>query len=217
LREHARASAIGDEPRKSADKETVPVSQPPTPVQPEKRRLAEVVETPFLGRGGPTHQYFQDLIKREAEHNGYRGKIEKPVEGGYVDVVLEKEGQTAIACEISITTSPEQEIGNLEKCIRSGFGQIAFIALEQRTLDRVKKLAEAKCSKADFEKVLFATPEEFLVRLDNMAAQSSRNESTTLGYKVSTTHKSLTKEEIERRKKEIIRTINQKTMKKLKE
>jgi len=57
-----------------------------------------------------------------AEEKGYRTIIEKPTpdDSGRVDVSLEKNGRE-IACEISVTSTCEQELSNIEKCLKAGY------------------------------------------------------------------------------------------------
>jgi len=70
------------------------------------------------------HRYLQSLLKHIAQEQGYRAVIEEPTsDGGRVDVGLEQDG-IRIACEISVTSTSEQEIGNIEKCLRAGYDQI---------------------------------------------------------------------------------------------
>ena len=45
--------------------------------------------------------------------------IEKQIPEGSVDLLLERPGQT-FACEISITTTIDHEVGNVAKCLRVG-------------------------------------------------------------------------------------------------
>ena len=80
-----------------------------------------------LGRGGAQHQAIQRRIKKAAEDLGFRSTIEKGVlDGkGSVDLLLERAGHT-IACEISITTTIDHEVGNVAKCLKAGFSDVAI-------------------------------------------------------------------------------------------
>ena len=75
-----------------------------------------------LGRGGAQHQAIQRRIKEAAEELGFRSVIEKPVLDGQgsVDLWLERTGES-IACEISISTTIDHEVGNVAKCLKAGF------------------------------------------------------------------------------------------------
>jgi len=81
------------------------------------------------------HRYFQVLIKRMAEDKGYKATIEQPTAdgSGRVDVALERNGKR-IACEISVTSTPEQELKNIEKCLASDFERVILCSPERKTL-----------------------------------------------------------------------------------
>ena len=131
-----------------------------------KRETKESVEdsaTPSMaGRGGERHKYLQALIKRWAEGRGYRVTLEKPIlDGtGLVDVVLERPGRGPIACEISVTTSPDHELRHAEKCLAAGFPDVFLVAPDKETLDAVRTKARAVLSPAQMKQVRFVLPEE---------------------------------------------------------
>jgi len=94
-----------------------------------------------LGRGGTQHQAIQQRIKQAAEELGFRSVIEKPVLDGQgsVDLWLERTGQS-IACEISISTTIDHEVGNVAKCLKTGVPKVAVICLDE---ERLRKIASA--------------------------------------------------------------------------
>lgn len=71
------------------------------------------------------HLYYQMLIKKMAEANGYRADIELPTPdgAGKVDVSLEKDRQK-LAVEISVTTNAPWELHNIEKCLAAGYNKV---------------------------------------------------------------------------------------------
>ncbi|MEA2692384.1 MAG: hypothetical protein QOJ16_1771, partial [Acidobacteriota bacterium] len=165
------AAAVSPEP--AASRRVVhraPVSRQPKPPAP-------------LGRGGPEHQYLQELLKRFAEAKGYRVTIEEPIlEGrGSVDVAL-VQGSRSLACEISVTSTVEQEVGNVEKCLSAGFSHVAVVSLKSGRLKRIRAAVEQRLGDAALSRVSFVTPEEFATFLDS---QSEPEAVTTVGgYKV---------------------------------
>lgn len=167
------------------------------------------------GKGGQQHKYLQGLIKRWGEERGFKATIEKQVTGGSVDVVLEKEGHS-IACEISVTTTVDHEVRNIQKCLSAGFEQIVVITSEKKVLVKIKDDAAAKIGEAHLSSVQFFLPEDFFVFLDQLAAESKGREETIKGYKVKVKYKSLTQNEQEVRKEAIARTVLQ-AMKRLKQ
>jgi predicted DNA-binding transcriptional regulator AlpA len=149
---------------------------PPVPVVPQarKEKTAKSIPVPAevptgpptvpasLGRGGPQHKYLQDLIRRWAEGRGYMVTTEKEVlDGlGIVDLVLEKQGYAPVACEISVTTSPDHELQNAEKCLAAGFEHVFLVAPDQDTLRRVRTRAASILTPNQMKKVRFVLPEQ---------------------------------------------------------
>ena len=148
------------EPRKS---KAAPRQAPETP-QPSCAPVAEESTTtqPSPGRGGAQHKYLQDLIRRWAEDRGYTVSIERPVlDGlGIVDLVLERRGGEPIACEISVTTSPDHELQNAQKCLAAGFAHVFLVAPDKETLGRVRVRAASVLPASQMKKVRFVLPEQ---------------------------------------------------------
>ncbi len=161
----------------------VPVAEPPRSV-PAPRNP----EPAPLGRGGPEHQYLQDLVKRWGEARGLRVTVEQPIEsGGSVDVVLSREGWR-LACEISVSSTVEQEIGNVEKCLAAGFSQVALISLKKTLLAKVRTALAGRLSETDRERVLYLSPEELSSFLDSLPSVEAGTEMVG-GYKVTVSYR----------------------------
>ena len=128
------------------------------------------VATP--GRGGEHHKYLQQLIKRWAEGRGYNVAIEKLILDGLgsVDVALAK-GSRSIACEISVTTSPEHEIGNVQKCLAAGFEEVILISSEKKLLTAARHALVSVLSTAQYRQVKFLTPEEVFAFIEGLEAK----------------------------------------------
>ena len=94
-----------------------------------------------LGKGGEQHKALQRRITEAAETLGFRSVIEKQIAGSQesVDLLLER-GDQKIACEISVTTTIDHEVGNAAKCLKAGWPQVAIICVGT---DRLQKIAEA--------------------------------------------------------------------------
>ena len=182
------------EKRGSEDKvDTLPVEPPPLPL---------------LGRGGPEHIYLQNLIKRWAENRGWRATIEKDVldGSGNVDVSLEREN-LSIACEISVNSTPEQELGNVRKCLEAGYDEVAIISTATTTLNRVREKIESELNDEETSNVFFLSPEELFVLLEEREAESSATEGTVRGYKVKTRYRAIEEEEKQTRKQAVSQVI----------
>ena len=74
------------------------------------------------------HRYLQNLIKKIAADKGYKATIELPVfDGtGRVDVSLER-NRRKIACEISISSTDDQELKNVQKCLAAGYEKVVVV------------------------------------------------------------------------------------------
>jgi hypothetical protein len=193
-------------PRESAPKQTAPASPPESAAKtpPEKVKSPE----PTPGRGGREHKYLQNLVKRLAEDRGFRATIEQSILGGTgsVDVSLEK-GDQRIACEISITTTSEQEIGNIQKCLAAGYATVVVLSADAKTLRKLQAAAEASLTPETLTSVRFLQPEEFIAYLDELAAAEASGEDTVRGYKVKVNYKPVTEAEAEARRQAISKVV----------
>jgi hypothetical protein len=206
----ANAEAEPVVPRERPKKKLIPpppIEVPTPPVKEEKPQPAPVPATPIatppvrqrepkdLGRGGPQHKYLQQLIKQWAEGMGYRASIEEEILGGRgVDVALRK-GETAIACEITVTTDDEHETGNILKCLVAGFQHVLAISSDARRLGKLRRMVEPRIPEADRPRVRFFLPEELFAFLQELEVQHLNKEQTVRGYKVKTTLRPVSSDE----------------------
>lgn len=179
--------------------------EPELPIKKEKPAL----ELPLLpGRGGAQHKYLQSLIKRMAEEKGYRAIIEQTTPDGLgrVDVSLETDGKK-IACEISLTTTDEQEMGNIEKCLKAGYEKVILCCSEKKNLEKVKALVLRRLGSSEQEKVLFFLPEDLFFYLEQEAAKMATKEGRVKGYKVKVQYQPVTEEEKKSKREALAKVI----------
>jgi hypothetical protein len=148
------------------------------------KRAPRTAEPSPLGRGGPEHQYLQELVKRWGEAKGYRVVIEEPTPDGKgsVDVALER-GAERLACEISVTSTVEQEVGNVLKCLAAGFPRVVLLSMKKTRLARVRAALGERLPAEDLARVLFLAPEELSLLLDAEGAPPP-SEDTVGGYRI---------------------------------
>jgi hypothetical protein len=165
-------------------------------------------EIPALGRGGGQHRYLQHLIKRWAEARGHRATIEQQILDGLgsVDVALEK-GELRIACEISVSSSAEQEVGNVQKCLAAGFAHVAVISPERKTLTRTREVVAAALDEGLMARVRCVTPEELFAFLEELDANAAATDETVRGYKVKVRYQPVGEMERETKKQAISQVI----------
>jgi hypothetical protein len=179
VRKATPASAV----RRPAAEAVLPAIPAPTVELPPSVEIP--TEASSSGRGGKQHKYLQSLISRWAEANGWRAGIEERILDGLgnVDVVLRK-GERSVACEIGVTTSPEHEVGNIQKCLAASFERVLVVSPEKKTLNQIKALAASTLVEDQAGKVSYCTPEELFDILEAVEADSMASEKTVRGYKV---------------------------------
>ncbi len=163
------------------------------------------------------HRYLQNLIKKIAEDKGYKASIEQTIlnGAGKIDVSLEKMGKK-IACEISITTSGDQELKNIDKCLSAGYKQVVLCSPDQKTLENVRTLASQKLGQTDLLKVLFFKPEDLFYYLEKEAAAEASKEARVKGYKVKVQYQPV-KESEKKAKREAVAQVILQAMKRMRD
>jgi len=149
----------------------------------------EVVEVKSEGKGGLTHRYLQNLVKKIGQERGFHSVIESPVFDGLGSVDILLTGfDTKIAVEVSVTTASDWEAGNITKCFSAGYGYVILLSSEKSHLEKLQsKISTEFKSQIKNEKLLFFQPEELIVFLDSLKAKSAECTETFSGYKVKTT------------------------------
>jgi hypothetical protein len=175
-------------PVKPAEPEAPRKAPASTPAEGEAPRPQAPTEPRRPGKGGPEHTYLQELIKRWGEEHGFRAVVEEAVAGGResVDVALYR-GNTRIACEVSVTTPLEYEVGNVEKCLAAGFGTVVVVSLKKARLAKLGKLLTEALPPEERGRVHLFTTEETLSWLAGQPVEEQ--EGMVGGYKVKVRYK----------------------------
>ena len=201
----------------------IPPPLPEVPPSEAEPRAVSARKTPVLpadlGRGGAQHQAIQQRIKQAAEELGFRSLIEKQIlDGkGSVDLLLERSDQT-FACEISVSTTIDHEVGNVAKCLKAGFPTVAVICTEE---DRLKKIAVAVTGSLGSEMaacVIYSQPDQFIAQLRTLrppVQKMPEAPKTRRGYRIKRSASQLTPDEQKQREEAAIRSIAE-TMRKTK-
>jgi len=166
-------------------------------------------DQPKQGCGGAQHQFLQNLVKRIAEGGGYRVTIEQPVLGGKgkVDVSLERD-DLKIACEISVTTPGEYEVGNIQKCLTAGYKPVIVISASEKHLENIKQRTKAVLSADDLNNVVFLQPDSFHAYLESLSSTSGSTDGKIKGFKVNVSYKESNETEINLRTQALAEIIS---------
>ena len=175
--------------------------------RPSKARRRTEAPAP-LGGGGKEHKYLQNLVQQIAHDRGFRAVIEQEIlDGtGRVDVALKRDG-LSVACEISVTTSGEQELANVQKCLAAGYNEVIVISSDPKHLKSIEKFATTNLEAGYEDRVLFLNPESFIAHLDELDARSETREETVRGYTVKVTHAKVDAAEADQRRKAVAQVI----------
>jgi len=206
-------------------KESAPAEPMPKAELPAGERIIDVeavvfppkMETPpAKDKAISQHRYLQNLIKKIAEDKGYKAVIELPVLGGLgkVDVSLEKSGKK-IACEISITTTGDQELKNIEKCLAAGYEKAIVCSPDKKTLESIKAIVSRNIAETEQEKIFFFQPEELLIFLEEEAASELSKEERIKGYKVKVQYQAASEDE-KKVKREAVANVIVQALKRMK-
>jgi len=219
---HAIAGSVETEIR-----ETKPVTPEPLP-EVRKRQEMKVTVAPTAeakrvaplvgpaGREEPPHRYLQTIVKMTAEQRGYRAVIEEPTPDGKgrVDVGLER-NREKIAVEISVTTDSEQELHNIEKCLRAGYGTVIVCSSEKKNLEAIRKMISEKLSSAEQSKVLLLGPKDLVPFFDEQAAKEASREVRVKGYRVKVEYQAVSEAE-KQKKREAVGEVVAQSLRRLK-
>lgn len=194
----------------------------PTPIVQTERRARPPEEAaarrapppaPEPGRGGPMHKYLQSFIREAAHAQGFRVEVEKELpDAKRVDVWLTREDLT-IACEIAGTTTVEQEIGNLRKCVAAGCDHVCAVSLDAAFLRRLATATSQEMAPQECERIQLFSPEEFLAFIGTKTVPVETKR--VAGYSVQVRHSS--GDASERDRKRAIADVMLKSIRRMKE
>jgi hypothetical protein len=196
------------EAQRGTDKATA--SPAPKPVY-QKTKPIEIptqADTPKTDTDISTHRYLQTLVKKMAEASGYTAVLEMQVPdgGGNVDVLLSKDNKT-IAVEICVTTDPDWEMHNIQKCLGAKYDMVISLSGDPKQLEKIKKKCKAGISNFEQHPVQFFTPDALFAFLDTAVTAAEPQEQIIKGYRVNVTYDSLSQEEMDRKRASVTKVV----------
>lgn len=183
--------------------------RPPAVAEVDRPSIAREPKPPRdLGKGGAQHQAIQRRIKEAAEGFGFRSVIEKQLSESQesMDLLLER-GDQKIACEISVTTTIDHEVGNVTKCLKAGMPTIAIICLDEGRLRKIAAAVSGSLGAEASTRVSYYLPDPFIAYLKTLPQPVPQDFVTTRqGYKVKRSAPKLTLPE-QRQREEIANRV----------
>ena len=99
-----------------------------------------------------------------------------------------------IACEISVTTTPDQELGNITKCLTAGYDEVLAIASDPKHVTKLRDTILPQIESSDHKRVFFLVPEEVFAHLDERQLTAETQERTVRGYRIKVTQSAIAEE-----------------------
>jgi hypothetical protein len=144
---------------------------PAAPVVPQAESKPKPVEEE-RGIGGHQHNLIRERIESVARELGFSAQREKPTtDGKKIDLALERQGEV-IACEISILTPVDYEVGNVAKCLRAGCQHVVMVCPDEAKLAKIQKAIAGCLPAEELKRVGYYLPEPFVAYLKALKPQA---------------------------------------------
>ncbi len=78
-------------------------------------------------------------------------------------------GESVDACGISATTDHQQEVRNLQKCLRAGYHRIVHVCDHPKRRERIEALVSGQVPSADLSRIRYLSTRQFLGHLGELA------------------------------------------------
>jgi hypothetical protein len=178
------------EPSKQEEVSLVESEVPNPKTSSRKAKPVRVIQSPaMMGKGGQEHRALQQHIKKWAEGFGYKATIEKQLEGGgSVDIVLEKE-ELCIACEITVTTTPDHELKNIQKCLEDDFTHVIALSQDRKKIQTIRELAKIALPKSNLDRVHFLEEKDFYRFVLDIEAKNASHQTKSKGWTVNVNYR----------------------------
>tara|TARA_R100001244_G_scaffold6593_24_gene8169 strand:+ start:39788 stop:42403 length:2616 start_codon:yes stop_codon:yes gene_type:complete len=160
----------------------------PTPTAPIQTESAKTAAPPVFykeGGGGARHREIEMLVKELGEAAGFRASVEETIlDGeGRVDVILRRDG-LVVCCEVSVTTTKEHELLNVQKCLRFGADKVWVIAASAKHKTSLSRHISAALSETERGSVEFLLEEELAAQLVPKQTKAGAPIREVRGYRV---------------------------------
>lgn len=130
------------------------------------------------------HRSLQYFVRTLGTQRDLKTTLEKEaINGGKIDVVLENE-KIKIAIEVGVTNTVGYEVGNIQKCIDSGYQNIIMLSEDSKHLENIK----SKISNSKKSNIYFVQPNELANTIDSIIPSCEKKEKRVRGYRVKTNY-----------------------------
>jgi hypothetical protein len=137
------------------------------------------------GGGGARHREIQSMIQELGEAAGFRVSMEEVIlDGeGRVDVILRRDALT-ICCEVSVTTTKEHELLNVQKCLRFGADQVWLIVNNAERVASTASFVVPQLEEGERGKFMVMGLDDLRPTFSPLGLANPETEKIVRGYKV---------------------------------
>lgn len=170
-----------------------------------EKQKQDLIENEIKSQTIREHTYLQRTIKRLAQQHGYAVTLEKETKDGRrIDVSLESE-QMKIACEISVTNTPQYELENIKKCLKENYNIVLMISKNLKHLSQIEEYSKSILAKKDLDKVKFISPDNVVNYLMHQEQNLKPKTEIIKGYRVTTSYDDVSSQDSKKIKDSILR------------
>lgn len=153
------------------------------------------------------HEQLKVKIGTLAQEHGFRIVYEEETkDGGRVDIGLHNR-DINIACEVSVTNTASYEVGNIKKCLGSGYDVVCMTSPESKHLDEIQNLAEKELTKAELKKVKFLGVRELERYIKSHKIEPEPKEKIIKGYRVKVKYSDMDAQSMKEAQERIAKTV----------
>ena len=111
-----------------------------------------------------------------------------------------------VACQVSVTTTKDWELGGIEKCFAAGYTEVVLVSGTERHIKKLSKFVEENLDPKDQGRVRYLTVEGIIEFLDSLG-KFTPTEQVVRGYKVRTVQQVTDSEDAASRRKAVSEVI----------
>jgi hypothetical protein len=101
-------------------------------------------------------------------------------------VVSLSRGGHRVAIEISVSTTRDQELGNVEKCLAAAYDEVILVGRSARHVETLSRFVGGALDEGVRQKVRYLVPESVVEYLQSLPIAPETTEATVRGYRVKT-------------------------------
>lgn len=180
---------------------------------PFDKQKADILEKETKKELETRHRDIQNYVLSLGQERNFISQLEAPTkDGGRIDVLLKRDN-ILLAVEVSVTNTIDYEVQNLKKCLSEDTSHVYLISESKVHLKNIHSLAKQQFEVAEYKKLHFGTPAQFLTFLGKFDTKPKKAVKRVRGYRVKSNHVDITDSDAQSRNQKIQEIILQSSKK----